>query len=330
MQSAYNIGIIGAGKFSHRHIQAIASVDGIRVEAACRSSREELDQFCAKYQVRGFTDYHLLLADPLIDAVLIATPHHLHTGIAIDAARAGKHILLEKPFAPTVAECKSILEEVDRAGVKLMLGHTTQFSAAYLSAEKIIAEGLVGRIVQGIATTNSLWMGPDRKAWHLKKESGGGYMYTLGIHQIDALVSLVGSRVHSLRAEIGSTFHNYETDDHGILWLKFEDGVVATIFFTGYTHGVTKVESELFCERGIIKFSTREGTFVGKDEKWSEVPGSKDENWLDDALVGEWQEFGAAIREGRSPKVSGAHALHVMEIIEASFASARDQIEIKL
>jgi len=330
MQSAYNIGIIGAGKFSHRHIQAIASVDGIRVEAACRSSRKELDQFCAKYEVRGFTDYHLLLADPLIDGVLISTPHHLHTDIAIDAARAGKHILLEKPFAPTVAECRSIIKEVERADVKLMLGHTTQFSAAFLAAERIIEEGQLGKIVQGIATTNSFWMGPDRKAWHLKKESGGGYMYTLGIHQVDALVSLVGSRVQSLRAEIGSKFHSHETDDHGILWLRFENGVVATVLFTGYTHGVTKVESELFCERGIVKFSTREGTFIGSDEKWSIVPGSLNQNWLDDALVGEWYEFGASIRENRHPKVSGAHALHVMEIIEASFVSAREQSEINL
>ena len=94
-----NVGIIGAGDFGIRHAQAIADLDDIRIVAASRTNQEKLAGFTAQFGGTGYTDYHDLLADPAVDAVMIATPHHLHTHAVQAAASARKAILLEKPMA---------------------------------------------------------------------------------------------------------------------------------------------------------------------------------------------------------------------------------------
>ncbi len=119
-RNSLGVGIIGAGSFGERHAQALAALDDVRLVAATRTNPAALAEFTARYGGRGYTDYHALLADPAVEAVVIATPHHLHTGAVETAARAGKHILLEKPMAPTLAECDRILAAADQAGVPLI------------------------------------------------------------------------------------------------------------------------------------------------------------------------------------------------------------------
>ena len=325
-----NIGIIGAGKFSHRHVDAIRSVKQCRLVAACRSSASELDEFCAKYQLRGYRDYHKLLLDPEIDAVLISTPHHLHFEMAIAAARAGKHILVEKPFATNLTECQNITAESKKAGIKLMVGHTGQFSNAFRAAKRLMDDKVLGTLVQASSFSNTLWMGPDRKNWHLRREFGGGYMLTLAVHQIDAILSLVNAPVSSVQCRMGAGFHKWETDDFGTVWINFANGVSATLIYNGFTRGVTKVESTFFCQKGTLKMNVREGTFIGVDDQWTLVPDSYATSWLDDALANEWQDFTEAILRDRSPQVTGDSALHVMQVISAAFRSSSINQEVWL
>ena len=118
--NSLGVGIIGAGSFGEQHAQALAALDDVRLVAATRTNPAALAEFTARYGGRGYTDLDALLADPDVDAVVIATPHHLHTAAVEAAARAGKHILLEKPMAPTVAECDRIRRAVRESGVIFM------------------------------------------------------------------------------------------------------------------------------------------------------------------------------------------------------------------
>ncbi|WP_224544514.1 Gfo/Idh/MocA family protein [Mesorhizobium sp. CA16] len=122
------LGIIGAGDFGAAHARAIKEVDGIRLVAACRGNATALAAFTAEYGGKGYTDWRELLEDSSVDAVVIAAPHALHAEMAIGAAKAGKHILLEKPMARTVAECDAINAAVAQSGVKLMVAHLLHFS----------------------------------------------------------------------------------------------------------------------------------------------------------------------------------------------------------
>src|SRR5690606_16105781 len=122
------IGIIGAGHFGAVHAKAIAEVDGLEIVAACRSDQTALAAFTDRFGGRGYAGWKDLLADSKVDAVVIATPHDLHEEITIAAAEAGKHILLEKPMAPSVTACAAMNAAAGRAGVHLMVGHVMHFA----------------------------------------------------------------------------------------------------------------------------------------------------------------------------------------------------------
>src|SRR5262245_58256279 len=114
------VGIIGAGFFGEVHARAIAAVPGLNVAAVCREDVAAARTFASRHGGNAYGSFEALLDDPAVTAVVISTPHHLHAQMAIAAARAGKHILLEKPMAPTLAECDAINAAAAQAGIHLM------------------------------------------------------------------------------------------------------------------------------------------------------------------------------------------------------------------
>ncbi|WP_439483559.1 Gfo/Idh/MocA family protein [Cyclobacterium plantarum] len=166
-----SIGIIGAGNFSIKHIEAIGKLPNLQLKAVCRRDPFALNQLRKTYGVEGYTEYKDLLEDPAIDAVLIATPHHLHATIAIAAASAGKHILLEKPMASTWEDCRAIYEASKKNNVKLMVGQVGQFTPAFLAARTYLESGNLGAIHTVKATSASFWKHEERQDWHLQKKN---------------------------------------------------------------------------------------------------------------------------------------------------------------
>ena len=144
------VGIIGAGHFGAVHARAMAEVDEVRLVASCRENADAAAAFAAEHGGTSYRDWRALLDDPAVDAVLIATPHDLHEEIAIGAAKAGKHILLEKPMAPNVAACDAVLAAADASRVKLMIGHVMHFALPCLKAKEIIDSGVLGAPVLGL------------------------------------------------------------------------------------------------------------------------------------------------------------------------------------
>lgn len=325
-----SIGIIGAGNFSIKHIEAIRKLPKLQLKAICRRDPIALEHLRKTYDLEAYTDYNQLLADPAIDAVLIATPHHLHTLIAIAAAKAGKHILLEKPMASTWEDCLAIQEACEKNDVKLMLGQIAQFSPACVAARNYLDGGNLGVIHMARATSVSFWKHAERQDWHLAKNTGGGYLLTVAVHQLDLLCALIPSRVQRVYATISNPFHQDEVDDGGIIILKFSNGEQATLLFSGFQNGVNQVDAELFGAEGMIRISHSQGTYLGKDQKWELVPDSYSENWMEAALESEWKAFVHAIELDREPKVSGKHGLYVMEVLFAALASSASGKDVAL
>ena len=318
-----NVGIIGAGTFALEHAIALNNNGNLNLIAACRTSVLELESFCGRFGIRGYSNYKSLLADIDIDAVLIATPHHLHAPIAIEAAKAGKHILIEKPFASTMIEADEIIAAADNANIKLMIGHNMQFVPASTRAKELLKSMEVGNVVMGQRVMSKLWMDDHRKDWHLSKQSSGGLLLTAGIHYIDLLTFLIDSKVKSVNANVSAKFHQQESDDCAMLMLEYENGVVVNIMSLGYTNGVRKMEAELYCSGGAIKINSSKGVHIGKHEEWQLVDDSASENWVQESLVAQWSEFGEAILKDRSPQVNGSYARHIMEVIFAAFESSK-------
>lgn len=325
-----SIGIIGAGNFSIKHIEAIRKLPNLQLKAICRRDPLALNQLRKAYGLEGYTDYKKLLEDPAIDAVLIATPHHLHAAIGIAAAGSGKHILLEKPMASTWEDCLAIDEASQKNNVKLMLGQVGQFTPAFVAARKYLESGKLGAIHMARATSISFWKHAERQEWHLKKKTGGGYLLSVAVHQLDVLCALMPSRVQRVYAMISNSFHRDEVDDGGIIILKFREGQQASLHFSGFENGVNQVDAELYGSEGMLKISFSHGAFLGKDQKWELLPDSYSENWMASALESEWREFARAIELNQEPRVSGKHGLYVMEVLFAALSSSASGKEVAL
>lgn len=322
------IGIIGAGFFGESHAKAINDVPSTQLIAASRRDKKELKKFTQKFNIRGYTDYKNLLSNTDINAVVIATPHHYHTQIAIDASNAGKHILLEKPMATNPEECDSIIEAVVSANKKLMIGHSMQFIRSSIVAKEIIESGELGDIVYGTGTIEKYWQSPNRQSWHFDPATGGGMLMTVGIHYIDLLTWLFNSKVLSIKANLSTQFYEQEADDAGMLFMQYENGVTGVIISTGYKTGTSKFMAELTCTHGMLNVDMFKGVYIGKNEKWTHLPESVSDQTELEALVNEWKAFAKSIETNTSPRITGEYGKHMIEIIQAAKRSSMEKKEI--
>ena len=125
--------------------------------------------------------------------------------------------MLEKPVAPTVAECRQVLAAAQAAGVALMPGHTMRFTLPFLSARKVIESGEIGRMRFGSSRMVKLRMEPNRRDWHLDPTKGGGMLFTAGIHALDLPIALAGRRATQVSAVAATAFHDQQADDAALL-----------------------------------------------------------------------------------------------------------------
>ena len=321
------IGIVGAGDFGAAHARAIREVDGIRLVAACREDEAALGAFTREYGGNAYTDWRKLLDDPQVDAVVIATPHALHAEMAIGAAQAGKHILLEKPMAPTVAACDAINAAVAKSGVKLMVAHLVHFAKPCMAAKKIIEEGTIGRPLVASSWMIKLWMEHNRRGWHLRYGTGGGMLMTAGIHALDRLVWLMDDDVASVSAMIGAKFHQQEADDTSMIGLRFKNGGLGQVQSVGYRNGGVTFEMDLVCEHGTLRIDMDSGTKIGRDAKWQDVPDSFEPAWMHNAVKREWAALRDAIVDDKPIPVTGSYGRQIIGIIEAAYASDKSRRE---
>ena len=148
-------GLIGLGWFGEIHAEALATMPGIELAALCTRRPQRLAEVADRFQVpKRYTDYRELLADPDIDVVGVITHINDHRDIAIDALRSGKHVFLEKPMAPTVADCDQILAAAEQAAGSFMVGHICRFDPRVALAKQAIDEGRIGKIVSMHARRN--------------------------------------------------------------------------------------------------------------------------------------------------------------------------------
>ena len=148
-------GVIGLGWFGEVHADNVADMPDIDLAALCTRRPQRLAEVADRLGVeRRYTDYRELLADPTVDAVSITTHIHDHRDIAVDALCAGKHVLLEKPMAPTTADCDRIIEAAQQSGSLLMVGHICRFDPRVMLAKEAIDQGRIGKIISMHARRN--------------------------------------------------------------------------------------------------------------------------------------------------------------------------------
>jgi len=174
-----------------------------------------------------------LCADPRVDAIYIATPHQLHAEQAIAAARAGKHVLVEKPMAVTLAEARAMVDAARAAGTALVVGHSHSFDAPYAAARALIAGGAYGRLRMITALNCTDFIMRPRRPEELDSAQGGGVVFSQAAHQLDIIRLLGGGMLRDIRAV---TIPARGTEGGYSAHLTFTDGAAATASYDGLAH----------------------------------------------------------------------------------------------
>src|SRR4029077_17479274 len=197
MIRAAQIGLGWWGKTLVESVQGASEVIQF-VAAASRTQRDDSRAFCAQHRLTLHTTYDAALADPQVDAVVLATPHSLHSPQVIAAAKAGKHVFCEKPFALTKAEAEAAVAATTQAKVTLGLGYNRRFHPEMTKLRQQIQSGELGTILHVEATMtfpNGLFLKPD--AWRADKlETPCGALTPMGVHAIDGMIDLCGPIDH--------------------------------------------------------------------------------------------------------------------------------------
>lgn len=271
------IGIIGAGTFAATHMDHFRSLENVEVTAFMRRDRKRLAEIQERWNVpEGYTDHRELLASPRVDAVGIITPSDSHKQIAIDAAKAGKHVLCEKPLALAAADCREMLKAAERASIIHSVNFNQRGNTALGRMKRYIDAGFIGDLIHA-----NIWWGmtqqdrtrPEIPSWRFTKEKGGGTVYELS-HVFD-MARFIGGEVAGVvsllhTADRYRTFDDLpagmevEVPDSSAFLLQFATGayaVVHTSFVTRVveTDGTTFARIEVSGSGGVIRTHGKHG-----------------------------------------------------------------------
>jgi predicted dehydrogenase len=328
--------VIGAGNIGHVHVQAIAHVDDARVTVICdevEPSGRALAQACG---AEWTPSYEQAVTRPDVDVVSVCTPSGTHAEIAVAAARAGKHLLVEKPIDVTLPRVDQIIGAAREAGVKLACVFPYRFMLGVQQVRKALDEGKLGRMTMADAyvkwyRTQEYYDGSWRGTWAL---DGGGALMNQSIHSID-LVQWLAGPVETIFGRTATLSHEMETEDTASAVLKFQSGAMGVIQGATSCWPGDCARVELHGDRGTIVLE--EGRIV--TWKLADAAPGEEERMLalEDSLGSGSQDpkgfsyemhrrqivdLVHAIRGDRAPAVEGAEGRKAVEVIRAIYRSA--------
>jgi 1,5-anhydro-D-fructose reductase (1,5-anhydro-D-mannitol-forming) len=226
-------GILGAGEIAGRGMApALNRAADTRLVAAYNRSMDKAQAFCAKFNAqRPYDSIERMLADSDVDAVYIATPNHLHAEHAIAAARAGKHILCEKPMANSVADGERMMEAAAKHNVKLAVVFQNRYHAAHAEARRHIASGALGEIQLASAThCRGFGRGGHWSGWRIDPAmAGSGAIVAQAVHPVDLLRFLIGAEVVEVEAMTDEAPPERPVEEMVYSLLRFGNGVHANV-----------------------------------------------------------------------------------------------------
>jgi phthalate 4,5-cis-dihydrodiol dehydrogenase len=238
------IGVAGLGRAFTLMLPTFQQDSRIELVAACDPRETARAQFTRDFNGPAYADIDALAADDAVEVIYIASPHQFHAAHTRVAARHGKHILVEKPMALTLAECDDMIASSSNAGVHLIVGHCHSFDRPYLQARQIIERREFGavKMIQALNYTDYLYR--PRRPEELITSEGGGAIFSQASHQVDIVRLLAGSRITRVRSILGNWDAARPTEGAYAALLWFEDGSFANIAYSGYGH----FDSDEWCD----------------------------------------------------------------------------------
>lgn len=352
MSQKINIGIIGAGTIGSVHADAYAKVPDAQVVALCDILPDRLCEKALRHKIgKTYACHQELLADASIDAVSICVPNCSHAPIAIDAFRAGKHVLLEKPMALNAGEGRAICEARDKAGKLLQMGMVRRQSPEADVIRQAVCNGRLGNIYQiNIKQIRRRGI-PGLGGWFTTKaQSGGGALIDIAVHSLDLAMWTTGlwapTRVSAKTyAKFGSPMQDYryvsmwagppkydgvfDVDDYVAGMVRFGDQATMSFEVAWACNAEPENFIEILGDKGGIKLGASEPVLLTEmDGYQADVKMLYDTK--KDAFAGEMSKFIAAIQGKGEIPATGEQGVIVMQLLDAIYKSSELNQEVAI
>ena len=336
----FHVALVGCGRISRNHFEALARIDGLTLSAVCDNVAERAQAAGEQWGVPWFTRYDEMLATGSADAVAICTPSGLHPEHGIAAARAGKHVISEKPMAITLSAADELVHACDAAGVHLFVVKQNRLNPPVQLVKRAIDRGRFGRIYMANCTVR--WTRPqdyyDQAPWRGTWEFDGGAFMNQASHYVDLVQWLVGP-VETVMAKTATLARRIEAEDSGVALFRFRSGALGSMEVTMLTYPRNLEGSiTILGEKGSVKIG---GTAVNRVEQWLFADYDDDDKLVEGASTNPPNVYGfgheayyrnvlAVLRGEARPDTDGRAGRKSLELILGIYESAKTGREVPL
>jgi len=337
------IAIVGCGRIARRHADLLGTgqIAGAKLVAVCDQLPERAREFANKYDVQGFTSLTEMLANSNAEVIAVLTPSGSHAQVTIEAARAGRHVIVEKPMALTLTDADAMIRAVDDAGVRLFVVKQNRFNVPVVKAREALDAGRFGRLVLG--TVRVRWCRDqnyyDHDSWRGTWAQDGGVLANQASHHVDMLCWFMGE-VESVHARSITALVNIQAEDTAVATIKFRNGALGVIEATGAARPKDMEGSlSVMGAGGAVEIA---GFAVNKIRTWQFVePLVSDAEVMDKFSVNPPNVYGFGhqayyehvvdcLANGARALVDGHHGRQSLELIMALYESIASGREVSL
>ena len=358
MSNQLKTGIIGCGKVAPIHAVALGSITESAFAAVCGRDEKRTQEFASKYGVKAYTDITEMVLQEKLDIVMICTPHPAHREPAIEAMKAGAHVLIEKPLASSLEDCDAMLQIANQTGKQIGIISQRRFYSPCLRLKRAVDSGKIGKPVLGTVFMFG-WRDeayyksdPWRGSW---KSEGGGVLVNQAPHQLDLLQWFMGSEIEEVYGTWKNLNHPYiEVEDTALAIVKFRNGALANIIVSNsqkpgiygkvHIHGENGASVGVQTDGGAMFIAGMSNileppvndlwTIPGEEQKLKEWE-DEDSNFFNSINPMEYyhklqiKDFIDSVKEGRKPMITGAEGRVTVELFTAIYRSQRDGLPVK-
>ena len=335
-------GIIGTGSIARHHIRSLRELDNCELIALASSTQERAYAASAEYGVQTYADYNKMLAEVDIDAVIICTQSGNHLDPTVASAKAGKHVLVEKPLEVSVDRAQQMITACHDASVQLACIFQNRFSPDYLILKEAVTNGDLGKLIMGNAFipwyrapsyyADSSWKGTFAG-------DGGAAFMNQGVHTIDLLLDIMGP-VKSVIGKTKTVLHDIEGEDLGAGLLTFTNGAMgiiqaSTAMYPGYAERL-----EIYGDKGSVILEAGKilhWNIKDEDNSEQQVAATAQPSGASDPLAishtlhkAQIENFASSILNNEQPMIAGREGLNAMQLILKLYQSSREMREVYL
>lgn len=339
------VGIAGLGLISRTHATAYRALDAVvELAAVCDTNEHHAAEFSNEFGGEVYTSLDALLLDPEIDVVDLILPHFLHKDAAFKALESGKHVILEKPVAPTYDTAVDIYRKAAATGTHFMVAENTRYMAAYQAVDRLVRDGAIGEVIHARTTlrSNEKLHLSDPNNWRTRYELGGGLVLDTGAHSFYLLAWLLGE-VDSLHAVGRKQFPlPNEIEDTAEVSGELRTGAYFDCMFTSVAEVPHSERLELYGTDGgilvdqmsdpVVKLFRGDQDFAG--EAVAGVPFGPDAwhpgGWHFESVLSEVTDYVASLVDGREPLIDSRDAVYAVKVVEAAYESIRSGEAVSL